>query len=107
MVERLVEEIVTGQVDAVTLTSTVQVRYLMGCAAKLGKLEEVRDAFGSRVLAVAVGKVTAEAVQEEGVQRVLFPEEERMGSMVVAMSKFFDDESGPDEDGPLPEVMKH
>ena len=108
VVEKLVEEIVTGQVDAVALTSTVQVRYLMGCAAKLGKLEEVRDAFGSRVLAVAVGKMTAEAVQEEGVQRVLFPEEERMGSMVVAMSKFFDDQvSGPDEDGPLPEVMKH
>jgi uroporphyrinogen-III synthase len=102
VVEKLVEEIVTGQVDAVTLTSTVQVRYLMGCAAKLGKLEEVRNAFGSRVLAVAVGKMTAEAVQEEGVQRVLFPEEERMGSMVVAMSKFFDDESGPDEEGTLP-----
>ena len=41
------------------------------------------------VLAVAVGKVTAEALYEEGVNRVLFPEEERMGSMVVAMSRHF------------------
>ncbi|MFC5647814.1 uroporphyrinogen-III synthase [Paenibacillus solisilvae] len=98
VVEQLVEEIIAGQVDAVTLTSTVQIRYLMGCAAKLGKLDAVRDAFGSSVLAVAVGKVTAEAVQEEGVQRVLFPEEERMGSMVIAMSKFF----GEGEGGPVP-----
>lgn len=99
VVERLIEEIVTGKVDAVTLTSTVQVRYVMGCAARLGKLDSVRDAFASRVLAVAVGKVTAEAVYEEGVERVLFPEEERMGNMVVAMSKFFgggSDESEPD-----------
>jgi uroporphyrinogen-III synthase len=90
VVERLIDEIITGEVDAVALTSTVQVRYVMGCAARLGKLEEVRSAFAGRVLAVAVGKVTAEALQEEGIERVLFPEEERMGSMVVAMSKYFD-----------------
>ncbi|WP_308636767.1 uroporphyrinogen-III synthase [Paenibacillus silvisoli] len=89
VVATLIEEIVSGQVEAVALTSTVQVRYVMGSAAKLGRLEAVRAAFASRVLAVAVGKVTAEAMQEEGVERVLFPEEERMGSMVVAMSKYF------------------
>ncbi|BBH23792.1 hypothetical protein Back11_51370 [Paenibacillus baekrokdamisoli] len=89
VVEGLVDEILTGQVDAVALTSTVQVRYLIGCATKLGKLRELREAFESKVLAVAVGKVTAEAVHEEGIQRVLFPEEERMGSMIVAMSKYF------------------
>ncbi|MBP3964885.1 uroporphyrinogen-III synthase [Paenibacillus lignilyticus] len=89
IVETLIDEIVSGEVDAVTLTSTVQVRYVMGCAAKLGKLEAVRAAFAERVLAVAVGKVTAEALHEEGVERVMFPEEERMGSMVVAMSKYF------------------
>ncbi|QYR22010.1 uroporphyrinogen-III synthase [Paenibacillus sp. sptzw28] len=90
VVEKLIDEIVSGEVDAVTLTSTVQVRYVMGCAARMGKLEAVRDAFAGSVLAVAVGKVTAEALQEEGIERVLFPEEERMGSMVVAMSKYFD-----------------
>ncbi|RAP74086.1 uroporphyrinogen-III synthase [Paenibacillus montanisoli] len=89
IVETLIDEIVSGQVDAVALTSTVQARYVMGIAAKLGKLDAVRAAFADRVLAVAVGKVTAEAMHEEGVERVLFPEEERMGSMVVAMSKYF------------------
>ncbi|MFS0725753.1 uroporphyrinogen-III synthase [Paenibacillus sp. 1P07SE] len=98
--ERLIEEIVSGAVDAVALTSTVQVRYMMGCAAKLGRLDEVLRAFAERVLAVAVGKVTAEALREEGVERVLYPEEERMGNMVVAMSRHFDrlDESAQPPD---------
>ncbi|WP_219834492.1 uroporphyrinogen-III synthase [Paenibacillus sp. R14(2021)] len=94
VVEQLIEEIIAAEVDAVTFTSTVQVRYVMGCAAKLGRLDEIRAAFSGAVLAVAVGKVTAEAIHEEGVRRVLFPEEERMGNMVVAMSKFFGESGG-------------
>lgn len=88
--QRLIEEICGGQVDAVAMTSTVQVRYVMGSAARLGRLSEVLAALEERVLAVAVGKVTAEALREEGVRRVLYPEEERMGTMVVAMSRYYD-----------------
>jgi uroporphyrinogen-III synthase len=62
VVERLIDEIIERKVDAVALTSTVQVRYLMGSAARLGKLEAVLDAFAGPVLAVAVGKVTAESL---------------------------------------------
>jgi uroporphyrinogen-III synthase len=87
--QRLIEEIAGYAVDAVAFTSTVQVRYVMSTALRLGKLQEVLTAFETGVLAVAVGKVTAEALYEEGVQRVLYPEEERMGSMVVAMSRHF------------------
>ncbi|EXX86060.1 uroporphyrinogen-III synthase [Paenibacillus darwinianus] len=89
VVERLIGEIIGGEVDAVAFTSTVQVRYVMGSAVKRGVYVQVLAAFETRVLAVAVGKVTAEALFEEGVKRVLFPEEERMGSMVVAMSRHF------------------
>ncbi|MBM7566579.1 uroporphyrinogen-III synthase [Paenibacillus sacheonensis] len=85
----LLDEIIRGQVDAVAFTSTAQVRCVMGFAAELGKLDAVREAFAGRVLAAAVGKLSAEALHEEGVERVLFPEEERMGSMVVAIRKFF------------------
>nr|WP_281378749.1 uroporphyrinogen-III synthase [Paenibacillus phyllosphaerae] len=91
-VTRLVEEIIAGSVDMVAATSTPQVRYLAEHAAKLGKLEAVIEAFEERVLAVAVGKVTAEAFHEEGIKRVLAPEEERMGNMVVAMSRHYDSE---------------
>ncbi len=86
---RLVDEIAAYALDAVAFTSTVQVRYVMSTALRLGKLQEVLTAFETGVLAVAVGKVTAETLYEEGVHRVLYPEEERMGSMVVAMSRYF------------------
>ncbi|GMK38158.1 hypothetical protein PCCS19_12120 [Paenibacillus sp. CCS19] len=86
----LIGEIIAEQVDAVAFTSTVQVRSLMSEAAAAGVREQVLRAFEGSVLAVAVGKVTAEAVREEGVTRVLFPEEERMGSMVVALSRYYD-----------------
>ncbi|MFC4777913.1 uroporphyrinogen-III synthase [Paenibacillus sp. GCM10023252] len=89
VVERLIGEIVAGEVDSVAFTSTVQVRYVMGSAVQLGLYEQVLAAFEGPVLATAVGKVTAEALQEEGIERILYPEEERMGSMVVAMSKYF------------------
>lgn len=88
-VERLIEETVSGELDVVAFTSTAQVRYVMSKGNELGAAERVLQAFREHTLAVAVGKVTAEALTEEGVERVLYPEEERMGSMVVAMSKYF------------------
>jgi len=88
-VEQLIDEIITFKVDAVAFTSTVQVRYVMAVARRLSKYESVQSAFHSKVLAVAVGKVTAESLAEEGVKRVLYPEEERMGSMVVALSRYY------------------
>ncbi|OUS74359.1 uroporphyrinogen-III synthase [Paenibacillus sp. MY03] len=88
-VEVLIDEVLRGAVQAVAFTSTVQVRCVMNVAAALGKREALLRAFGDGVLAVAVGKVTAEALTEEGVERVLYPEEERMGSMVVAISKYY------------------
>ncbi|TYP75578.1 uroporphyrinogen-III synthase [Paenibacillus methanolicus] len=89
-VEAFIEEIIAGGIDAVAATSTPQVRYLMQKADESGRLAALKAAFEGPVLAVAVGKVTAESFAEEGISRVLYPEEERMGSMVVAMTKYFD-----------------
>lgn len=89
-IQLLIGEIIAEDVDAVAFTSTVQVRCLMSEATAAGMREQVLQAFEGRVLAVAVGKVTAEALREEGVGRVLYPEEERMGSMVVTLSRYYD-----------------
>ncbi|MDQ6422238.1 uroporphyrinogen-III synthase [Paenibacillus sp. LHD-117] len=96
-VERLIEEALRGEVNAIAFTSTVQVRCLMNTAAVLGKREALLEAFDNGLLAVAVGKVTAEVLTEEGVDRVLYPEEERMGSMVVAISKYYGSMAGGEE----------
>ncbi|MDU4695091.1 MULTISPECIES: uroporphyrinogen-III synthase [Paenibacillus] len=87
--EQLLSDILAGQVDAVTFTSGPQVRFLMEHAERQGRLEVLMDALQGPVLAVAVGKVTAAGLYEAGVPRVLAPKEERMGSMMVELARYY------------------
>lgn len=89
VLEQLVQEIVTGQVDAVNFTSTPQARFLFAYARENGQLEAVREAFANQVVAVAVGKVTAAALRDEGIERIVVPEVERMGSAIIALENYF------------------
>lgn len=89
VLEQLVQEIISGEVDAVNFTSTPQARFLFSYARDIGKLDEVLSAFSSNVVAVAVGKVTAAALKDEGIERVVVPEIERMGSAIVALENYF------------------
>ncbi|MGG6314175.1 uroporphyrinogen-III synthase [Paenibacillus macerans] len=87
--EQLLSDIVERRVDAVTFTSGPQVRFLMEHAEKQGRLSALMEALEGPVLAVAVGKVTAAGLQEAGVPRVLAPKEERMGSMMVELARYY------------------
>ncbi|WP_334072251.1 MULTISPECIES: uroporphyrinogen-III synthase [Paenibacillus] len=91
--ERLLSDITGGQVDAVTFTSGPQVRFLMEHASRQGKLAALMEALEGPVIAVAVGKVTAQGLFEAGVPRVVAPREERMGSMMVELARYYAGES--------------
>ncbi|MDH6371141.1 uroporphyrinogen-III synthase [Paenibacillus sp. PastF-3] len=86
--ERLLTEIIEGKIDAVAFTSAPQFRFLSQFAREQGKLEEMLKSFEDKVLAVSVGRITSEALKEEGVQRIIMPEHERMGSMIVELGKY-------------------
>lgn len=86
----LVEDITNREVDAVTFTSGPQIRFLAEYARKQGLLENMLEAFRYDVIAVAVGKVTAQSILEEGIERIVVPVEERMGSMMVELGRYFD-----------------
>ncbi|MEK8131653.1 uroporphyrinogen-III synthase [Paenibacillus filicis] len=86
--ERLCREIMEASVDAVCFTTAVQVRYFCAYAELHGYTSEIQAGFRDRVLAVAVGRVTAEALQEAGVTRVLMPENERMGAMIIELARY-------------------
>jgi uroporphyrinogen-III synthase len=90
VVDTLLKEILDGEIDAVTFTSTPQVRFLMAYAREKGLAEQLIAAFRDRVVGVAVGKVTAEALRDEGIVRIVAPEEERMGSMIVSLAKYYE-----------------
>ncbi|MDF2963299.1 MAG: uroporphyrinogen methyltransferase [Paenibacillus sp.] len=93
IVDTLISEIVEGKVDAVTFTSTPQVRFMMAYAREQGHAERLLAAFREHAVAVAVGKVTAEALRDEGVERIVAPEEERMGSMMVTLAQYYENQS--------------
>lgn len=86
--ERLLTEIIEGKIDAVAFTSAPQFRFLSQFAREQGKLEEMLRSFEDKVLAVSVGRITSEALKEEGLQRIIMPEHERMGSMIVELGKY-------------------
>ncbi|CAG7615303.1 hypothetical protein PAESOLCIP111_01798 [Paenibacillus solanacearum] len=99
VVDTLLAEILRGDVDAVTFTSTPQARFLMTYARERGLAPQVLDAFRGPVVAVAVGKVTAEALREEGIERVIAPEQERMGSMIVSLTRYYESVEKGSPDG--------
>ncbi len=86
--DRLLVEVIEGRVDAVAFTSAPQFRFLVEFAREQGKLAELLNAFEEKVLAVSVGRITSEALKEEGVQRIVMPEHERMGSMFVELGRY-------------------
>lgn len=90
----LCSEIINREVDAVCFTTAVQVRSLFHFAKENGYAEKIVQSFQDSVLAAAVGKVTAEALREEGVERLLAPDLERMGAMIVELARFYETEEG-------------
>lgn len=93
--DRLLEDLTGGGADAVTFTSGPQVRFLFEHATARGKREELMEALRGPVIAVAVGKVTAQGLIEAGVPRVVAPREERMGSMMIELARFYAGEAVP------------
>ncbi|MHA0856308.1 uroporphyrinogen-III synthase [Paenibacillus sp. CMAA1364] len=87
--QQLFNDIVLCRVDAVTFTSGPQVHFLVEYAQEHKGMDDLRIAFAGPVIAVAVGKVTAQSLLEEGIERIITPKEERMGSMMVALGSYF------------------
>ncbi|MDO7906447.1 uroporphyrinogen-III synthase [Paenibacillus sp. JX-17] len=85
----LLNDILEGQIDAVTFTSAPQIRFLAEYAASQGKKEAMLAALENQIIAAAVGKVTANGMLEEGIKRIVVPGEERMGSMMVELGRYF------------------
>ncbi|MEI4790658.1 uroporphyrinogen-III synthase [Bacillus sp. FJAT-53060] len=89
----LLQEMKERKVHAVCFTTAVQVHAFFKLAAKWGRKEELQDLFEHHVMPVAVGKVTSEALKEEGVDRILAPSLERMGAMILELSQYMKKQS--------------
>ena len=88
-VAELCKELQRNQVDAICFTTATQVRSLFDFARENGYFQDILTCFNTSVIAAAVGKVTAEALREEGVERIIVPELERMGAMTYELGRYF------------------
>ena len=79
-VRRLVSTVVAGGVDAVTFTSAPAAASLLTVADELGLRDDLVTALTGRVLAVAVGPVTAGPLDAAGIQSVQ-PVRARLGAL--------------------------
>lgn len=86
-VQLLCDELKSGTYHAICFTTAIQVHSLFRYAEKNGGAEDVRFILTEKTTAVSVGKVTTEALHEEGVGNVVAPENERMGAMIIALAK--------------------
>ena len=79
-VHRLIAELLDGRVDAVTFTSAPAATGLLAVADQLGQREPLVAAMRGRVLAVAVGPVTAAPLEAAGIP-TRQPERARLGAL--------------------------
>jgi uroporphyrinogen-III synthase len=95
ILDTLITEILDKQVDALTFTSSLQVRYFFSYIQQKNLTASILEALSSQTVAAAVGKVTAEALNEAGVKRVIVPERERMGSLIITLGDYFSAQNQP------------
>ncbi|OME78292.1 uroporphyrinogen-III synthase [Paenibacillus sp. FSL A5-0031] len=93
-VELLLSELSAGTVDTVCFTTAVQVHYLFKHAIESGRKELLLNIFNQHIVAAAVGKVTAAALKEYGVERIIVPELERMGALVIEIGRYYERTEG-------------
>jgi uroporphyrinogen-III synthase len=83
---RLVEELVDGQLDAVTFTSSAAVRSFDTLGAEMGLDAAVREAFATTTLAACIGPITGEMARAVGFEQRCVPDRGRLGLMVRALA---------------------
>jgi uroporphyrinogen-III synthase len=88
--EQLVNEIIEGKVDAIAVTSQIQIRHVFQIADKLGRIEALVDALGRKVVVAAVGPVCASALRAHGIVPHVQPSHPKMGPMLIALADYFE-----------------
>lgn len=88
--EQLIGEIVAGRVDAIAVTSQIQIRHLFEIADKLGRRDALADALNRKSVVAAVGPVCATALRSFGVIPHVQPSHPKMGPMMIALADYFE-----------------
>lgn len=82
---RLIDDVIDGEIDAVTFTSSPAVRHLFEIADASGRRAALLGALLDRVAVACVGPVCAETATSLGIAAPVVPHRARLGAMVQAL----------------------
>jgi uroporphyrinogen-III synthase len=85
----LLDELLRARVDALLVTSQVQVRHLWQVAASAGLAAALPEMLLDRVVVAAVGPLAARSLRDHGVRVDLEPEHPKMGPLVRELALRF------------------
>jgi uroporphyrinogen-III synthase len=83
--ERLLDAVLAGQVDALSFTSAPAAASVLRAAERRGRLDELVDLLRAKVLVACVGPITAGPLTRKGIP-VVQPERARIGALVRELS---------------------
>jgi uroporphyrinogen-III synthase len=88
--ESLFDDLLAARIDALVVTSQVQVRHLFEVAGRKGLTAALPELLLGRVVVAAVGPVAARALREHGIRVDLEPEHPKMGPLVRDLASYFE-----------------
>jgi uroporphyrinogen-III synthase len=86
--KELIQELITGCVDAIAFTSQVQVRHLFRVTTEPGQADMLARALNTATIVAAVGPTCATALRSVGVTPHVMPDYPKMGHMVSALAQY-------------------
>src|SRR5215212_1890454 len=91
-VVKLIEDVISGNIDAITFTSPPSVRDLFKIANIHHMNSSLKDSLNGNVIVAAVGPSTKEALEENGCYVDVMPQIFKMGPMVKSLCDYIDRE---------------
>ncbi len=92
--ERLVADIIEGNVDALAITCQIQFRHLFQIAERLELSGDLVRALNDRVVVAAVGPTCHAILQVHGVDVHVMPDHPKMGPLVLSLMRHLDRRTG-------------
>lgn len=88
-IQKLLYEVLSNDVDVVAFTSNTQVKFFFEGARKQRAESFLQKAFNEKVIALSVGSMTTAELKKHSITRIVAPEHERMGAMVMELVKYY------------------
>jgi uroporphyrinogen-III synthase len=91
----LVRDIIDGGIDAIALTSQIQIRHLFAVAEANDLSDQLAEALRTRVVVAAIGPVCVEALKAYGVTPQVVPTQPKMGYLVTELANYLSAQPRP------------